>query len=130
MTPAEIVRDLLKSKAEQLGYEVAANHMPDKPDKLIAVYDMRSGRLQERLARSGEVQERPIVEIHLRDLPHAIAGSVLETLWEEELKPVFRQTVGTKILHCITKTTTMWSLGQEPRTRRVRYVQQFRMTLE
>ena len=35
-----------------------------------------------------------------------------------------------KIMHCITKANTMGSLGHEPQTRRVKYSQQFRMTLE
>jgi hypothetical protein len=130
MTPADYVAEVIAAVSLTLGYEVFTNHMPDKPDKAICIVDHFSGRTENRNNRTGEVDEHPTVIIVVRGTNHVDASGVLPTLWGT-MRAIYRTTLSDgKIMHCVTKANTIGSLGQETQTRRVRYSQQFRMTLE
>lgn len=129
MSPAQYVREVILAEMETLGYKVFVNHLPDKPDKAVVVYDMDSGRLEERLMRSGDVFEHPMVKIMVRGTDYSARG-VLEAIWGV-MEPVYTQVLSDgKIMRSITKANTIGSLGHEPQTRRCLFTQQFRMTLE
>ena len=130
MTPADYVAEVVNDTVVALGYTVFVNHMPDKPDKAFCIFDHNTGRVEERNHRSGDVDEHPAVHVLVRGTSHADASAVLPAAWDY-LKTIYRLTLADgKIMHCITKANTMGSLGHEPQTRRVKYSQQFRMTLE
>lgn len=128
-TPAEYVLEVLRDAMEANGWKLTANHMPDQPHKCLTIYDLQFGRMEERRHRTGEVDEHPGVQIIVRDQRHdAVQG--LYDAWDI-LKAVYAQPLSDgKIMRCITKTNTIASLGQEPKTRRCLFSQQFRMTLE
>ena len=127
MTPANYVADIIRTAMEDAGYKVYANHMPDSPDKSICVYDQATGRVEGRSMVTGEILTHPTVQIVVRGTTHA-AGDTLPDVWEI-LREIYQYEFSDgKILHCISKTNIMGSLGQEPQTRRTKYTQQFRMT--
>lgn len=130
MTPADYVAEVVNDTCVALGYEVFVNHMPDKPDKCVCIYDHSTGRLEPRNHRTGEVDEHPSVHVLVRGNTHSDASAVLPAIWVL-LRDVYDQVLSDgKIMHSITKANTIGSLGHEPQTRRVKYSQQFRMTLE
>jgi hypothetical protein len=129
ITPAVYVFELLKPHMDANGFESFVNHMPDKPDRAIAIYDLPFGRQEDRRMRTGEVDEHPVVQILARDTRFD-AVEALQGAWGV-MEQVYNQVFSDgKIMRCITKTNTIASLGQEPKTRRCLFSQQFRMTLE
>lgn len=128
-TPARYAALVLQDQMESNGYGVFYNHMPDKPDKAICVYDLPYGRVEDRRMRTGVHEEHPVVQIIVRG-PDYTAVSALEGAWavfETLYEYAFDDG---KILRCISKNNTIATLGQEPQTRRCLFSQQFRMTLE
>jgi hypothetical protein len=69
------------------------------------------------------------VEIQVRAPSHLEAANVLPVLWEDVLKRVNGTSVAGKIVQCITKANTMGCMGQEPQTRRWRFIQTFLVTV-
>lgn len=129
MSPAAYAAEAAASYAASVGYTVFVNHMPDQPDNVIVFYDTGTGRTEERLHRSGEVEEHPGVQAIVRGKTHA-TYDVLANLWPVFQNLYMRVMSDTKILRSITKSNTIGSLGHELQTRRCLYSQQFRMTLE
>lgn len=128
-TPAEYVADIIEPWCLDLGYTVFVNHLPDKPDKAVVVYDRDTGSTEPRLARSGEIDEHPAVMIRVRGTDFS-AAVVLPTLWRDVFKSLyFREIDNGKVMQCISKANTMGTLGHEPQTRRTGFTQQFRMTI-
>ena len=128
-TPARYAALVLKDQMNANGYVTFYNHMPDKPDKAICVYDLPYGRIEGRRMRTGAHEEHPVVQIIVRG-PDYTAVSALEGAWavfETLYEYAFDDG---KILRCISKNNTIATLGQEPQTRRCLFSQQFRMTLE
>lgn len=129
MTPAMQIRSIINSDMETAGYEVFVNHLPDKPDKAVVIVDTPFGRLEDRSMSTGEVDEHPTVQITVRGRTDQETADTLRSIWTI-LKAVYMLPVsGGETVQSITKTTTMSSLGQEIQNRRVRYTQQFRMTI-
>lgn len=131
MTPAAYIRDVILNHCNAQGYAVFINHMPDKPDNAVCIYDVRGGRIEPRLM-SGEVEEHPRVEIFVRGSANSGGDSaeMLLALWRI-FRDIYLLPLGEgKILRQITKANTIASLGQEPQTRRWLYSQHFTMTLE
>lgn len=130
MTPAEVFREAIKIRCEELGYKVFIHHMPDKPDNAVSVHDTQFGRLEERKMRTGEVDTFPVVRVVVRGMDHTASG-VLPDLWETVLRDLHSLPVGSnKILKQATPNNTMVSVGHEPQTRRTLFSQQFRMCIE
>jgi hypothetical protein len=127
LSTADLMATVIYSKATQLGFTVYVNHMQDQPDKAILVRDVK-GKLDERSMR-GTHSGRDGVEIQVRAYSHAEAGNVLPVLWEDVLKGVNATSVAGKIVQCVTKANTMGCMGQEPQTRRWRFIQSFLVTV-
>jgi len=127
LSPARLFANVISPKATQLGFTVYVNHMQDKPDRAILVFDGR-GRLDAR-SMDGVQTERNLVEVHIRDQNHDIAANALPVLWESVLQHVIATSTGGKIVQCISKANTIGCMGQEPQTRRWRFTQSFLMTI-
>lgn len=127
LSPAKLFRQVINQRATELGFTVYVNHLQDKPDKAILVMDGK-GKLDPREMKGVQTQH-DLVEVQVRAFDHDEAASVLPRLWEEVLKDVHASSVSGKIVHCITKSNTMGCMGQEPQTRRWRFVQSFLMTI-
>lgn len=129
MTPADYVAEIVDTVVTGLNYTVFVNHMPDKPDKAVCIFDHSTGRVEERNHRTGEVDEHPSVHVLIRGLSHPEASAVLPAMWLV-MQDIYDEPLSDgKIMQCITKANTIGSLGHEPQTRRVKYSQQFRMTI-
>lgn len=124
---ADLMYSVILSKATTLGFSVFVNHMQDEPDKAILLRDAK-GKLDEREMR-GEHYGHDGVEIQVRAVSHLEAANVLPVLWEDVLKRVNGTSVAGKIVQCITKANTMGCMGQEPQTRRWRFIQSFLVTV-
>lgn len=122
-TPAEYLELVIRTKATQLGYALAVDHMQDKPDKMIVLINGK-GKLNPRNLNGTQTQF-DLVEIHVRGVDYAGTSSVLPTLWEEVLKDTRLTSAYGKIVQCITMANTMGCLGQEPQNRRWRFVKTF-----
>lgn len=124
---ADLISTVILSKATALGFSVFVNHMQDQPDKAILVMDAK-GKLDDREMR-GDQYGHDKVEIQVRATSHLEAANVLPVLWEEVFKTVSATSVAGKIVQCITKANTMGCMGQEPQTRRWRFIQSFLVTV-
>lgn len=127
LSTADLVATVIQSRATSLGFTVYVNHMQDQPDKAILVRDVR-GKLDDRSMR-GTHSGHDGVEIQVRAVTHTEAANVLPVLWEDVLKNVIATSVAGKIVQCITKANTMGCMGQEPQTRRWRFIQSFLVTV-
>lgn len=124
---ADLVATVIQSKATALGFTVYVNHMQDQPDKAVLVRDVK-GKLDDRSMR-GDHTGHDGVEIQVRANSHLEAGNLLPVLWEDVLKHVNATSVAGKIVQCITKANTIGCMGQEPQTRRWRFIQTFLVTV-
>jgi hypothetical protein len=123
LSPAALFRLVILPKAAELGFTVYVNHMQDKPDRAILVMDTKGRLAPHNMA--GEQSDFPVVEVQVRAHDHDIAANVLPVLWESVLRHVTATSVGGKIMQCISKYNTMGCMGQEPQTRRWRFIQSF-----
>jgi hypothetical protein len=124
LTPAAIFAAVIRPRATLLGFTVYVNHMQDQPDRAILVMDAKGGRLNGRSMR-GNHTAFDLVEVQVRSNDHVEAGNFLPAVWNTILKNVTATSVNGKIVQCITKANTMGCMGQEPQTRRWRFVQSF-----
>jgi len=127
LTPAAIFAAVIRPRATLLGFTVYVNHMQDQPDRAIVVMDGK-GRLDPRSMRGGHTAH-DLVEVQVRSFDHVEAGNFLPAVWDAVLKNVTATSVNGKIVQCITKANTMGCMGQEPQTRRWRFVQSFLVTI-
>lgn len=94
------------------------NSMPDKPDVAMAVID-RGAEKQGRILRTGEVIEKPIVQIQFRSKTYTEGWTQAAAVkaWVDGLYalPV---TVGSEsyIIHSIRRDNSVLPLGAEPET--------------
>jgi len=127
LTPAAMFAGIIGPKAQSLGFRVYVNHMQDQPDRAIVVLDGK-GKLDDRSLR-GTHTANDLVEVQVRSFDHVEAGNFLPAVWRDVLQDITATSFGGKIVQCITKANTMGCMGQEPQTRRWRFVQSFFMTI-
>lgn len=129
MSPGEALVELISSTCEAAGYSAFVNHMPDKPDKAVVVYELTTGRLEARKMNSGERDEHPAIRVVIRSVDssgRALAQSIADLA---DATYNFLLSDG-QILRVVTKSSTIGFSGQENQTRRYMYIQNYRLTLE
>lgn len=129
ISPGEALVELILATCQAAGYEPYANHMPDKPDKAVVVYELATGRLEGRKMRTGEREEHPAVRLVIRSTDasgRTLAASIADLV---DATYNFEVSDG-QILRVITKSSTIGFSGQENQTRRFMYIQNYRLTLE
>lgn len=130
-SPADYMAEAISTYAATVGYRVFVNHYPNDPDNLIFIEDMGTGRLFDRQMRTGKQQELPVVKVIVRARTAQEAYSVLLGLELSVTQSQYRTPMQDgKILHSISKHTTITSLGHEAQTRRCMYMQQFHISVE
>jgi len=129
MTPGQALAELIQATATAAGYEIFINHMPDKPDNAILIYEVSGGVLESRKMASGEREEHPALRVLVRGVDSS-ARAVLQSISDlADTTYKFSLSNG-QVLQVITKSNTIGFAGHEPQTRRYVYTQNYRLTLE